>query len=363
MIRKYICFLISSFFTLSLLTIGCKEEPVSQYKIDTTPYVLAQPSNFPQPDIPKSNLLTIAKVKLGRSLFYDPIISKDSSLNCAKCHDQQFSFSDPRKLSINLNGPTKRNSMPLINLVYTNKFFWDGRKLTLEDAVQDALDGEQNFDFQVLLERVNKIPAYKKMFGEAFGTEPKAEHVRMAIASFVRTIISSNSPFDRGAQKGDYKMYLSASAIRGATSFSNKDGGDCFHCHGEIPSNLLFTNNDFHNNGLDSVLNGNVELFADHGHGKITNIKGDYAKFRTPTLRNLIYTAPFFHDGRTENIDKVMKHYNEEVIISPTIDVKMEKAHLGGIHLSNQELFDLKSFIMSLTDSSIITNPAFSSPF
>jgi cytochrome c peroxidase len=349
-------------FVLALLG-GCADsEPNFPYVLDTTPYELPKPSNFPQPDIPSTNLLTKAKVKLGRSLFYDPIISLDSSLTCGKCHDPKFSFSDPRKLSINLNGPTQRNSMPLINLAYTNKFFWDGRKMTLEDAVQDALEGEQNYNFDVVAKRVNQIESYKKMFGEAFGTAPKPEHVRMAIASFVRTIVSYQSPFDKGKQQGDYALYLGASAKRGATIFSTEKG-DCFHCHGDIQANNLFTNNDFHNNGLDSVLNGDVNLFKDYGHGKITSIKGDYGKFKTPTVRNIIYTAPFFHDGRAADIDAAFKHYNEQVVNSPTIDANMKKAKTGGINLTSQEMLDLKNFVLSLTDTTIISNPEFQSPF
>lgn len=349
-------------FVLLVLANGCKDEPTNTYVVDNTPYVLPQPSNFPQPDIPATNPLTKAKVRLGRMLFYDPIISKDSSLACAKCHDQKFSFSDPRALSINLNGPTKRNSMPLINLVYTNKFFWDGRKISLEDAVQDALEGEQNFDFAILEKRINNSATYKKMFGEAFGTGAKPEHIKMAIASFVRTIISANSPFDKGAQQGDYKMYLTPSAIRGANIYST-ELGDCFHCHGDVVSNHLFTHNEFSNNGLDSVAGGNVDLFKDYGHGKVTNVKGDYAKFKIPTVRNIMYTAPFFHDGRTATIDGVFKHYNEEVLNSPTIDANMKKVGTMGLKLTNQDLFDLKNFVMSLTDSSVVSNPEFASPF
>lgn len=351
-------------FLIAVSLIGaCKDsEPPFPYIVDNTPYELPKPSNFPQPDIPTTNPLTKAKVKLGRALFYDPIISLDSSLACAKCHDPQYSFSDARALSINLSGPTKRNSMPLINLAYTNKFFWDGRKMSLEDAVLDALEGEQMYNFDVFAKRVSNIESYKKMFGEAFGTEPKTEQVRMAIASFIRTIVSYQSPFDRGKQQGDYTLYLGASAKRGATIFSTEQG-DCFHCHGDIQANNLFTDNDFHNNGLDSIANGDVTLFKDYGHGKVTSVNGDYAKFRTPTIRNILFTAPFFHDGRTADVDGVFKHYNEEVLNSPTIDANMKKVSTAGLHLTNQQLLDLKNFVLSLTDSTILTNPEFQSPF
>lgn len=350
-------------FSLAIFLVQCKDEPItpnSKYIYKQTFYTLEVPSNFPQPISAGTNALTTEKIALGRMLFYDPILSADSSLACAGCHDQKYAFSDDRKLSINLDGPTKRNSMPLFNLAFTNRFFWDGRKMSLEDAVQDALMGEQHYNYEILKARIAKDTNYQRMVYEAFGSEIKEEHPRMAIASFIRTMVSSKSPFDLGKREGNYEKYLGPSAKRGANIFSTETG-DCFHCHGDIVSNNLFTDNDFHNNGLDTV--ADARDFKDYGHGKVTGAISDNGKFRTPSLRNIAYTAPFFHDGRALDIDAVMKHYNEEVLNSPTIDANMKKKDVKGVHLTAQETLDLQNFIITLTDTSFIKDTRFSNPF
>jgi cytochrome c peroxidase len=347
---------------LFVLSMCCDEDVKSPYVYSQTPYVLPTISNFPLPISSPSNPITVEKVRLGRMLFYDPIISMDSSLACARCHLQALNFSDDRKLSINLDGPTKRNSMPLVNLAYTKNFFWDGRKSTVEDATLDALNGEQHFNFVAFNAKIANHTTYQKLFYEAFGTTPQDGQVEKAIASFLRTIVSYNSAFDKGAQEGDYSKYIGASAIRGADIFVSKEG-DCFHCHGDVVSNNLFTDNNFHNNALDSIASNDYNGFKDIGHGKITNILSDNGKFKSPSIRNILFSAPYFHDGRTATIDGVLGHYNSNQKQSPTVDVNLDKVAIHGQNLNQQQLYDLKSFLLSLTDSTVIKDTTYSNPF
>jgi cytochrome c peroxidase len=350
-------FIVIVIYTLTMCNKSCPS-----YIYTQTLYSFPVISNFPPPIIPATNPITVEKVRLGRMLFYDPIISKDSSLACARCHVQAFNFADDRKLSINLDGPTKRNSMPLVNLAFTNKFFWDGRESTIEKATVDALNGEQHFDFTAFNNKIATHPTYQKLFFEAFGTAPQSGQVEMAIASFLRTIVSYNSAFDKGKREGEYTKYIGPSARRGAGIFSD-ERGDCFHCHGDIPANNLFLNNDFHNNGLDSVAPNNYTGFLDLGHGKVSNIQSDNGKFKTPTVRNILFSAPFFHDGRAATVDAVLDQYNSKQKNSPTIDVNMKKVGSHGFNLDQQQIFDLKNFLLALTDSTVIKDTAYSNPF
>ena len=130
--------------------------------------------------------------------------------------------------------------------------------------------------------------------------------------------------------------------------------GDCFHCHGS-ENNPLWTDNKFHNNGLDSSL-------TDLGLGRVTGDPSDNGKFKSPSLRNLIFTAPYMHDGRFSTIDEVINHYSEGLQNSPTIDPLMKKVTQGGVQLSPQEKANLKAFLLSLTDEEFISNPNFSNP-
>lgn len=327
------------------------------------PYTLNSPSYFPSPKIPDDNPLTVNKVYLGRMLFYEKGISEDNKISCASCHIQKFAFGDSLPLSTKVNhGSTTRNTSVLFNLVYTNTFFWDGRTKTLELTCQDALLGEQNFNISYVKDRLMVRDDYKKYFKAAFNTtEPTNDMVVKALASFIRTMVSANSKYDKGRKEGDFSKYYNASEKLGFGLYGDLDGGDCFHCHGDAHGVPLFTDNLFNNNGLDTVTYPSE--FIDKGLGKFTGNELENGKFKTPSLRNISFTAPYMHDGRFKTFDDVLEHYNTGVKISPTISGTMEKRSQGGIHLPPDKLANLKAFILTLNDYEFIKDTSFSNPF
>ena len=193
------------------------------------------------------------------------------------------------------------------------------------------------------------VQVYPDLFFKAFGTRTiDSTLVVKAIAQFERTMISSNSKWDRYLRG---EVQLTQAESKGFEIFFTEKG-DCFHCH----TTILFTDHIFHNNGLDSE-------FADKGLFDVTGDPNDMGKFKTPTLRNLEFTAPYMHDGRFETLEEVIDFYSHEVKFSPTIDPLMKKVQQGGIQLTDEEKESLLAFLKTLTDNSFNENPDFSNPF
>ena len=306
------------------------------------------------PVIPNNNQLTQEGIALGKRLFFDPILSGDQSIACASCHAPQNAFSDTSATSTGIDGINGiRNAMPLFNLAwnYNERFTWDGKELSLElqalEPVQNPIEMHSNW--VNVVERLENHDEYPELFRQAFETtEITKELAAKALAQFQRTLISANSKFDKytlGIED------LSEQELNGLTIFLSEDKGDCFHCHG-TPQNPLWTDNDFHNNGLDTA-------FTDLGLGTVTGNQNDNGKFRTPSLRNLSFTAPYMHDGRFLTLDEVIDFYSEGLQNSPTIDPLMKKVNQGGVQLTQQEKTDLKAFLLTLNDYSFTENPDF----
>jgi cytochrome c peroxidase len=161
-------------------------------------------------------------------------------------------------------------------------------------------------------------------------------------------LISGNSKFDKHLRN---EIPLTTQELNGFAVFMDETKGDCFHCHGS-DKNPLWTDNQFHNNGLDAVI-------TDEGLAKVTGSPNDKGKFKSPSLRNLAFTAPYMHDGRFSTLEQVINHYSEGLQNSSTIDPLMKKVSTGGVGLTPQEKSDLKAFLLSLSDSDFINNPAF----
>lgn len=243
--------------------------------------------------------------------------------------------------------------MPLFNLAYNfdERYNWDGSATTLEIQILGPVinEIEMHNTWPNASQTLQQDPTYPEMFNQAFGTATVSkELVTKAIAQFLRTIISGNSRFDQYLA-GD--VTLTDSEINGLSIFLDEAKGDCFHCHGN-QSSPLWTDNIFHNNGLD-------ESFTDRGRGEFTGDPNQFGQFKTPTLRNLVYTAPYMHDGRFETLDQVIDHYSEGLVFSNTIDPLMKTVAEGGVMLSPEEKEDLKAFLVSLSDPSFISNPAY----
>ena len=250
-------------------------------------------------------------------------------------------------------GSGSRNSMPLFNLAwnFNDKFAWDGKELSLErqalEPVRNPIEMHNSWSNVAL--RLQQDQEYPSMFLNAFGTEKiDSTLVTKAIAQFERTLISGNTKFDQYLLGN---TSLSQQELNGFTIFMSEDKGDCFHCHGS-DNNPLWTDNDFHNNGLDTSFN-------DLGLGAVTGDPNDNGKFKSPSLRNLVYTAPYMHDGRFSTLEEVINHYSEGLQNSSTIDPLMKKVNQGGVQLTPLERANLKAFLITLTDDDFINNPSF----
>ena len=342
-----------------------------------TPYQLIIPSNLPPMDVPVDNPMTVEGIALGRFLFYEKRLSGDNGMSCGTCHEPGIAFTDGKSVPKGIDsiaGP--RSTMPLINLGYNNFFFWDGRSSTLEDQILHPVQNpiEMHESWPNAVSKLRADAAYPTLFARAFGTDHiDSVLTAKAIAQFIRTMISGNSPFDK-FRRGEATLPVDAQVgfdlfkkeggaigqiipVAGSTPVIGQGGADCFHCHTEAAG--LFTDEQFHNNGLDTV-------FTDIGRSGVTNNPADMTKFNTPTLRNIMVTAPYMHDGRFASLDQVLDHYNEHIQESSTLSTFLQGVsnEPGGtsLALTLGEKTDILAFLNLLTDSTFITNPAFSDP-
>lgn len=343
-----------SFLLLVLIISACHKYPPSPpgIPLGQTPFELNIPEGFPSMSIPEDNPTTVEGVALGRMLFYDPILSADSTQSCASCHNQKFAFTDNgKRFSEGIDKiEGTRNSMPVINSGWTYDLFWDGRSIGLEGQALDPVPNpiEMHQSWPEAMAKLNRHNRYPELFFKAFGKNYiDSTLVTKAIAQFERTLISSNSKWDKYL-RGDYQ--LSQAETKGYEIFFTEKG-DCFHCH----STILYTDNLFHNNGLDSV-------HIDQGLFDVTENSGDVGKFKTPTLRNIVFTAPYMHDGRFETLEEVIDFYSHEVKWSETVDPLMKKVNQGGIQLLDEEKEYLLAFIKTLTDEEFVSDTSFSDP-
>jgi cytochrome c peroxidase len=340
-------------FTFLLMNCTSKEEEEDLYT--PIPYNLKIPTLFADkliaPIIPTNNPLTEEGIALGKKLFFDKILSGNGTQSCATCHDPQKAFTDDRQFSDGIDGIFgNRNSMPLFNLAWNfdERFFWDGRALSIERQAFEPVTNpiEMHANWAIVANKLQEHSEYPILFKQAFGTLTiDSTLVTKAIAQFERTIISGNSKFDQFLRG---ETTLTTEEQNGFDIFMDEARGDCFHCHGSN-NNPLWTDNSFHNNGLDTT-------FSDLGLGAITGDPADNGKFKSPSIRNLVYTAPYMHDGRFSTIEEVINHYSEGLKPSATIDPLMKKVNNGGVNLSAKDKADLKAFLLSLSDLDFINN-------
>lgn len=332
--RIIITFLIS----VSIALQACNtDEPESDFE-----KLLKTPSGFPAIQEPVENKITYERWILGKKLFYDPLLSRDSSISCASCHKSSLAFSDDVALSSGVeNAIGTRNSISLTNIAYHPYFMREGGVPTLEAQVLVPIQEHTEMDFNIVAagERLQEIPEYIEMSQNAYGMLPDYYVITRALACFERTLISGNSGFDKFEYQGKSDA-LTQSQLRGKDLFfSNKT--DCSSCH----SGFNFTNYSFENNGL-------YEDYLDKGRFILTSDLDDYEKFKTPSLRNVSHTAPYMHDGSISTLEAVIEHYNnggeqnnnKSILIRP-------------LDLEEEEKIDLVNFLESLSDYEFITNP------
>ena len=326
------------------------------------PYPFPVIPQFPAMPVNKANPVTVNGAELGRRLFYDPVFSADSTISCSSCHVQQHAFSNsPHAFSAGIRGQLQqRNTLPLFNLAWYKGLFWDGRAASIEEQVFHPLRtvSEMNSSWPEVTKKIKRNKAYRKLFYEAFGdAEIDSILISKAIAQFERTLLSANAKYDR-VIRGEAKFSLEE--LEGMELINDMTKGNCVHCHSS-DGNGLGTTGLYSNNGLDEVTD--ISGFRDKGLGGYTNNAADYGKFKIPSLRNLLFTAPYMHDGRFKTLEEVLDFYSEHLKASPTIDPNLSFVPNSAPRLTKYEKKKIIAFLKTLSDSGFVTNPAYSNPF
>jgi cytochrome c peroxidase len=352
---------IAGLFALALLgAVACTPDGIAPAEL-ASPYVLDEPVQFPRLVLPEDNPLTAAGIALGRQLFYDPILSADSSLSCSSCHLPERAFADAQPIARGIaQRQGERNAPSLANVAYYHQgLFWDGRSPTLEaQALLPVEDPDElGHDWGQAEQALRRHPRYPARFAEAFGIRDTSQLTRelaaRALAQFQRTLISADARYDR-IMRGEGSF--TAAELRGKHIFFDSSEelphGECGHCH----TPPLFTDLTFMNNGLDAA--NSLEDFRDPGRGAVTGQYYERGRFRVPSLRNVALTAPYMHDGRFATLEEVIEHYHRGGHPSENVDPKIRP-----LNLSRQDKQDLLAFLHTLTDSAFIANPSLGNPF
>lgn len=364
---------------LLMLLSGCTPAPA--------PYVWPLPAGFPKPAVPAENPMSAAKAELGRYLFYDKALSGNGQQSCASCHQQQHAFAEPTPVSIGSTGERhRRNALALVNVAYNKTLTWAHPDLQqIEQQVLLPMFGEQPVELGIsghetqVLQQLQRGP-YPALFAAAFGEEQASFlHVTQALASFVRSLISLEAPFDRYAYQGDDRA-LTAEQIDGMNLFFS-ERLECHHCHGGFNFTQSTSHEKqpldrrpFHNTGL--YFTGRQQVAGqgypdkDRGLAELTMQTGDDGRFRAPTLRNIALTAPYMHDGSVATLEQVLDLYqqggrNTSEGAWPG-DGRLHPAKsnfVKGFDLSPEERAAVLAFLQSLTDPHFVTNPAHADPW
>jgi cytochrome c peroxidase len=305
------------------------------------------PAGFPAGPVvnaaPADNPLTEARARLGRRLFYESRLSRTGEVSCASCHAQEHAFSDPNPVSSGVDGlQGTRNAPGLANLAWSQRFFWDGRASSLEEQAGKPIENPVEMDLALedAVARLNAEESYVADFATSFGKPVTTDNLQKAIASFVRTLVSGRSPYDRHLAGDD--SAFSAAAARGEQLFAG-DGAACFHCH---PVGAL-TNDGLFNDG--SYLEG-----GDEGRKEVTGRAGDLGRFKVPGLRNVAVSAPYMHDGSLATLREVVEQYAAGGLGHPSTDPQIAPLQLG-----EDEIDDLLAFLEALTDDDFLNDARF----
>ncbi|MDA1015937.1 MAG: cytochrome-c peroxidase [Planctomycetota bacterium] len=373
--------------TICVAQHGAKRE--STPTLPTTPFDYQQvtlPASISRDELrqsdntPPDNPITNSGATLGRVLFYDTRLSRNDTVSCASCHDQQAAFSDSRKFSRGFNGGlTGRNSMSLANLRYANVndqqpgFFWDERAATLEAQVlmpiQDAV--EMGMTLDDLERKLRTIRYYPKLYTAAFGSaDINRERTAKALAQFLRSMTSFSSKFDLAAStptSGSKQVALSKDELQGQALFMDGLNGvaelACALCH--IPPTLNMDQS--HHIGLD-LKSKDRGLGALGRKSNAPFTPNNDGKFKAPSLRNVALTAPYMHDGRFKTLEQVIEHYSSGVHPHPNLTLPFDASKTSGkptsgFQFTKQQQTALVAFLKTLTDGSFVTDPRFSDPF
>ena len=338
--------------TICLCFCSCKKDaeivPIIETKgLDSSvTFSFNQPATFPNPVYTyTNNPLTQKGFELGRVLFYDPILSLDSTLSCSTCHAQQHGFAD-HNIPLSKGVDKKvgiRNAPALMNLAWSTSFMWDGgvNHIEVQPLVPLTSEHEMGETMANLVVKLNRSSYYRQKFKDAFGVETITDQKLLhALAQFTSMLVSANSKYDQ--------------VIAGKTTFTSdeKQGYElfktkCAACHREP----LFTDYSYRNSGLESTI-------QDIGVEKVTQDPKDKGKFKVPTLRNVEFSYPYMHDGRFTTLEQVVAFKSNGIQDSPTLDPFLK----NGLNLSKEEQKVLVSFLRTLSDYDYITNPKYAEP-
>ncbi|GIV42908.1 MAG: cytochrome-c peroxidase [Bacteroidia bacterium] len=277
----------------------------------------------------------ITAIELGKKLFFDPILSSDSSVSCASCHNPKYGFADNQAFSVGVGGKkTSRNTPSVLNMKNRTAFFWDGRASTLEEQALGPIQNpdEMNLPIPQAIQRLKKHPFYAKAFLEVYGKEVDSILLGKALAAFEETLEIEETRMDQYLMGNENA--LNESEKRGLALFNGKAG--CIECH----FGPDFTNDQFKNIGLYTGKKN-----EDLGRYNVTKNKKDKGKFKVPGLRNIIYTAPYMHDGRFKTLEEVIDYYNNPDIANPK-HPNRDKL-IKPLNLTTQEKKDLIQFLQS----------------
>jgi len=341
------------------------------------------PHWVPLPMVPEDNPMTAAKVELGRHLFYDKRLSINGEMSCASCHEQARAFTDGKRHAVGATGEHhRRNSMGLANAAYAVSYTWANPLIeTLEQQALVPMFSEEPIELglanreQEIFRQLGRDPVYRDMMRQIGVAELDLATVTRALASFERSLVSFDSPYDR-YRYGKDETAISEAAKRGEELFFS-ERLECFHCHGSITfSNATkhqksaFWEAGLHNTGLYNIDGKGAYPARDTGVLEVTSDPKDMGKFRTPSLRNIAVTAPYFHDGSAATLEEALAHYEaggrtiaqgpDQGVgsVSPAKDLL-----IIGFTLTREERADVVAFLRSLTDESFLTNPRFSDPW
>lgn len=314
----------------------------SLFNSRTNKIISQVPNSFPEVIYPEGNEYTKERWELGKKLFYDNILSIDSSISCASCHKPEFAFSDNRALSPGVfNRPGKRNAPSLTNVAYHPYFLREGGVPTLEMQVLVPIQEENEFNHNIVEigKLLKQIPEYVKLSKIAYNREPDYFVITRALGVFERTLISGNSKYDKYLKK---EIDLTATEKEGMDLFfSNKTS--CSSCH----SGFNFSNYSFQNTGLYNEYN-------DIGRMRFTKDSSDLSLFKVPSLRNIEVTGPYMHDGSINTLEQVVEHYNSGGHTNSN-----KSKLIKPLQLTKEEKQSLVAFLKTLTDEEFISNQKF----
>lgn len=325
---------------LGIMSCNGEESPVPA----VYPGLMEIPKGFPEITFPIDNAYTLERWALGKKLFFDPVMSVDSTVSCASCHNPALAFSDQVAFSLGVEDRVGvRNSPSLANVAYHPYLLREGGVPTIEMQVLVPVQEHNEFDFNILLiaERLKADSSYTNMAMEAYGRIPDPFVITRALANFERSLLSGNSAYDQYTQSNNHTA-MTMEQVRGMNLFFSSRT-NCTTCH----TGFNFTNYAFENNGL-------YDVYEDPGRQRLTGKEEDRALFKVPGLRNVELTAPYMHDGSFATLEQVVAHYQSGGHNHPH-----KNPVLKPLDLTATEQNELVAFLKSLTDDTFVNNPIF----